>query len=65
MSKLKSHSDWLYTKKSIIKDTNTHSTLLIYSEWNIPSKYSAWPERLRHTDMSMIQPPSKAGQFIS
>lgn len=65
MSKLKSHSDWFRTKKSIIKDTNTHSKHLLNSEWNIPSKYSAWPERLRHTDMSMIQPSAKAGQFIS
>jgi hypothetical protein len=65
MSKLKSHSDWLNTKKTYIKDVNTHSNYINYSVWNVPTKYSAWPERLRHTDMSLIQPPAKAGQFIT
>jgi hypothetical protein len=31
----------------------------------VPTKYSAWPERLHEHDLSMIQPPKKAGQFIS
>ena len=29
MSKLKSHSDWLHTKKSIVKDTNSFSNIFI------------------------------------
>lgn len=29
LSKLKSHSDWFSTKKSIIKDTNAHSNFII------------------------------------
>ena len=32
---------------------------------SIPGKYSAWPERLRNTDMSLIQAPTRAGVFMS
>lgn len=35
-----------------------------YSVYQVPGKYTAWPDRLTRTDLSMIQPPSKAGQFI-
>ena len=65
MSKLKSHSDWLHTKKSILRDTNVQSKKFNYIERSIPGKYTAWPERLRHTDMSLLQAPTKAGVFIS
>jgi hypothetical protein len=39
--------------------------LLPHSAYNAPSKYSAWPERLKHSDFSLIQPHTHAGQFLS
>ena len=30
----------------------------------VPTKYSAWPQRLHRHDLSMIQPTHKAGTFI-
>jgi hypothetical protein len=63
--KAKSQSEWISTKRSYIKDVNAYSSSSFYLAYNVPSKYSAWPERLKRTDFSMVQPPSRAGQFIS
>ena len=35
------------------------------SAYQRPSQFSAWPERLKHSDLSMIQPASNTGLFAS
>ena len=33
--------------------------------YNCPNKYSAWPDRLKESDLSLIQPPERSGMYQS
>lgn len=54
----KSTTNWNTLRKTFIKQSNIH-------EFKIPTKYSAWPERLYQTDLSLVQAKNNYGMGIT
>jgi hypothetical protein len=38
---------------------------MTYVDYNVPSKYSAWPNHLTTPDLTLIQPNNKSGMFAT
>lgn len=52
-------------KNSQIKMQNQTGTILSYLEYQIPTKFSAWPHNITHQDLSLLQAPPMAGTYAS